>query len=317
MKSRTCMCLCVLAFAGIFSAADSLGQESAPRPRPEGDIIHVGYLKDLFSDVDIRDAQVAIELWIGQVSEEMRLPVLTETVFFDDVPAVVKAIKAGDIDVVPLPPLDFLEIRDTVALEPLAVGVSGGTVTDEYVILVHRSRGISALKQLKDMKLMAESGRYARAVAFMWLDTLLMREGLGRKEDLFGAIREGRRAAQAILSVFFGQVEACLVTRRSLETVSELNPQVGRELTVLCRSPGFVREIMCGRKGYDETRKRVLMDGALRFQRYPKGQQILGLFGLDGVVPFGTTYLDPIVRLVEEHSNLERGATADGKAVLP
>lgn len=168
------------------------------------------------------------------------------------------------------------------------------------------------MRQLRGLKLIAESGRYAGPVAFMWFETLLMREGLGRKEDFFGTIEDAGRTSQAVLGVFFGEFDACLVTHRSFETMKELNPQIGEELTALNRSPALMREMVCGRKGYDETRKQVLMDGAFKLHHYVKGQQILDLFGLDRVVPFDPAYLDPIIGLVEEYNDL-RGRSAGEK----
>ena len=304
--TQVCLCSVLLASTPVVIC----GQARAEGGGDRSGSIRVGYLRNLFSDVDVRDAQVAIEVWMKQVADEMGLSVDTKTVFFDDIPSITRALEAGDIDALTLPPLDFLRLRDKVPLEPLTVGVAQGKVTDSYIVLVRRDRGIATLEQLHGLKLAAQSGRAARPPALMWLETLLMRRGPWRLEDFFGAVKESRRSSQAILGVFFQQFDACLVTRRAYDTMVELNPQLGRELTVLHGSPGLMREMVCARAGYDEERKRILMEGAFRLQHYSKGRQILELFGLDRIVPFESSYLEPIVELLEEHDSLERKSGA-------
>ena len=277
----------------------------SPTSTDSANLIKVGYLRDLLPDVDSRDARVAIELWLMQAAAELDLNVSAKVQFYEDMSSMVDALAEGRVDVVTLPPLDYLEVRKRVELEVFTVGVMQGRVTDEHLILVRSDGGFAALDQLKGATLIAESGRYARPIASMWLETLLLKEELGHPESFFGTIKYARKAPQAVLGVLFRKYDACLVTRRAFETLAELNPQLGEELTVLRRSPGFLREILCGRRGQDVVQKEALLEGALRLQDHPRGRQVLELFRMENVVRFDPAYLETVIGLVKEHEGLK------------
>ena len=269
------------------------------------DLIKVGYLKDLLPDVDPRDAQVAVEMWLMELAAELGLPVKTQIHFYGDMPSLVEALAADRIEVATLPPLDYLEVRKRVALDVFIVGEVQGRVTDEHLILVRGDGGFSALEDLRESALIVESGRYASLTASMWLETLLLKKGLGGTRAFFGTVKLASKASQALLGVLFRKYDAGLVTRRAFETMAELNPQIGQELTVLHHSPGFLREVLCGRKGFDTKWKQAMLETALRLRRYARGRQVLELFGMDRVVRFDPAYLEPIIGLVKEYEGLK------------
>ena len=119
-----------------------------------------------------------------------------------------------------------------------------------------------------------------------------------------------------MLSVFFRQDDACIVTRDVFEAMIELNPQVGAELTVLVTSPEFMYGVTCLRKNLDEENQKRLLENAIQLQTYPKGKQILTLFRRDEVVLFKPSYLESIERLVKEYHNLMGGEKKNKKGVL-
>ncbi|MDP6779538.1 MAG: PhnD/SsuA/transferrin family substrate-binding protein [Candidatus Latescibacteria bacterium] len=282
----------------------------APRDPEPGEstygfnLIKVGYLKDMLPDIDPRDARVAIELWLTQAAAEMDLAAAAKVQFYENMASMVDALVEDRIDVVSLPALDYLEVRKRVALEVYTVGVAQGRVTDEHLILVREDSEFAALGQLKGAALIVESGRYARHIASMWMETLLLKEGLGDTQGFFGSVKLARRASQAVLGVLFRKHDACLVTRRAFETMAELNPQIDEELTVLRRSPGFLREVICGRTGYLADQKETLLEGALRLQDHARGRQVLELFGMERVIRFDPVHLEPIIELAREYESL-------------
>ena len=282
----------------------------APLPPAEEQLVRVGRLKFLFAAVDFRDSKVAVEFWVTQLASEMGIRASATLELLHDLDAVVAGVAEGRIDVVTLSPLDYLWVAERVAIKPISVGVIDGKITDEFVLLVRRNREFTGLAQLKGRTIAVESARYAYPVASMWLETELLKNGLGSPDDFFRDVAAEARASKAIVGTLFGQVDGSLVTRRTYDTMVELNPQVGKELTPLLGSPPYLREIMCGRTAYMDRLRGSLIDAALRAHEYPTSRQILQLFGQERVVPFEARYLRTVRSLAREHRALVERSSA-------
>ena len=132
-----------------------------------------------------------------------------------------------------------------------------------------------------------------------------MRQGLPECEKFFATIKSVNRASQALLPVFFQQVDAAVVERHAFKTMVELNPQLNEQLTVLAYSSPLVHSIACLNRNADEQVKKAIIDTASKLGESTNGRQILILFQLDRVVPFKPSHFEALVALVKEHHDLK------------
>ena len=70
-----------------------------------------------------------------------------------------------------------------------------------------------------------------------YLDIVLMRAGMPVAADFFSEVRYTGETNAAIVNLFFGQVDAALVTDFSFEVASELNRQIPQSLLTSLSSP--------------------------------------------------------------------------------
>lgn len=141
----------------------------------------------------------------------------------------------------------------------------------------------------------------------IWLDTVLLRSGLPESRDLFGSIETVDKPAQALIPVFFGQADACLIPARTFQTMAELNPQLSEQLVVLLRSPGFCRGLMCVSQSIYEEYEFRFSDALSTFNTEPQGQQLLTVFRMDEIVSFEPRYLESTQELMAEYEALRAG----------
>jgi ABC-type phosphate/phosphonate transport system substrate-binding protein len=107
-------------------------------------------------------------------------------------------------------------------------------------------------------------------------------EGLGSPEQVLGRMTTSTRLSQVVLPVFFGQADACLVTRKGLDAMVELNPQLSRRLKVLLAAPKMVNVFLAFHKNYPLDLRKPVFDRMISLNSKPLTRQVLVLFQSPG-----------------------------------
>jgi hypothetical protein len=117
-----------------------------------------------------------------------------------------------------------------------------------------------------------------------------------------------RRSLSAVLPVFFGKKDACLVDDAGFQVMNELNLQVGKALQTVTISEPYVDGIVCLRnEGWPSAaQKQDVIDALAELHQEPAGQQILTLFKIGQLVPFEEKQLDTVKRLRATHDRLRK-----------
>ena len=301
--------MCAACVLWATAAAGQTGEDDPPRQT-----VRMAATTELYSGVNIQDTQVALQLWLNAVSKKIDLAYEVDLTIFYDLSAGIQAVKAGEIDLLALTGLGYLRSRKEVRLDPLAVGLWGDPprATEKYILLVRRDRGVRGIADLRNGELVIgtlDRGQTAR----MWLDVLLLREKQPTSGGFFGQIEKVDRASQAALPVLFGQTDACVVRRRSYETLVELNPQLGEELAILTVSPQLLLQVMCAAESLEAEAREALMAAVAKFPEEPEGRQMLVLFRSDRAIRFELTHLQATEDLVAEYDALVARAAGGGR----
>ena len=86
------------------------------------------------------------------------------------------------------------------------------------------------------------------------------------------------KVSAVVLPVFFRAADACLVTRQGFRTMSELNPQVGRQLREIAASPPLLPTVTCIRADYEPTIREIAVEAIREAGKNPASQQLLTVF---------------------------------------
>jgi phosphonate transport system substrate-binding protein len=300
MQAYSRLLLSILVFSvslGLTCLAALPGQ-SAPSSAPE--ILRAGYPVGAFSEVDLKDAQAALEIWMRQLTNEAEFPLTAKVTIYSDEASMIAAIKHKEVDLVILSSPLYLRIKDSLPLEPVFVPSMNSIVGDEFLLLVPRDAGITTMNQLKNRRILIQSGNSPHDSHILWINSLLKKNGGPNYERFFQTIKTVDKPSQAILPVFFKQTDACLVFRRSYQTVVELNPQVGHQLLAIAQSLPILRGLLVLRKDYSDKIKKVVMKTMTELHTHPQGKQILTLLKYDKLVRFKPEYLHSIALLCNE-----------------
>jgi len=266
--------------------------------------LRVGFSARVFPDVDQRDAQVAMELWTRELARGMGIKTTPITKIYKNPDDLLEAVKRGDLTVVTLPAIEYLQIRDRAPMNPIIVASSNAGNARQYALIVRRGSGIRSISDLRDKTIILPSSSKNEA-SHIWLHVLLLKEVKQDRTLFFRKVFESSAASKSILKVFFHQADAAIVSRGALETGAELNPQVGRELAVIAESKPLHGDITCVPTMVSEKLKRTIMNSALHLHETTTGKQIFTLFQIDRVIPYQASYLEGLIALLREQAKLQ------------
>ncbi|HOX23140.1 MAG TPA: PhnD/SsuA/transferrin family substrate-binding protein [Elusimicrobiales bacterium] len=266
----------------------------------KGKTLRCGYSKNVLTANEIADAKLAMTIWSNDMARDMDIT----SEFFDTPAEMLTQVKAGKLDMVILTGLDYLREPAARLLEPAIMGVqSQQSVMPELLLIVNKSASVKALKQLGKSKILLYGGVGGEKVTSLWLDTLLLQEGLPVGVEFCG-LNKVDNVAKAVLPVFFRKAAAAVVPRHAYENMVELNPQLGKDLLVLKTSPPLLIMGSFFRRDYDEAGKKNVLEVARTKRGTPTGRQMLTLFKVIDLTVLSDRDADSLRALVKEHELL-------------
>ena len=257
--------------AALAAAAGGAAGEPAPPFR-------VGFSRAMFAEINEADARAAMTVWARTLGHERGLTVDPVVRFFNDAPAMADALRDETTDAVICTYVEFRDVDERVRTGPWFGLRVAGEVTQEYVLLVDAASSHAAVADLRG-KAVSLHRSPLTCLARDWLDGLAIDGGVREgASGLFGPIREVPKVTAAVLPVFFGQAEAAVATASDFRTLAELNPQIGRRLRVIARSPRLVTEVLAFRASFRSPERERLLAELERLHSSPAGQQVLTVF---------------------------------------
>jgi hypothetical protein len=222
---------------------------------------------------------------------------------FDGADAANRALEAGAVDMLAMPTDEFLELSPAFVTGPLIGVIIGGRPDDENLLVARGDRGFDNVAALKGRHILVLRG-VKMPFSLTWLDVLALHAGLGPAERAFGEVTFTMKPSKTVLPVFFGQADACVISRKTLQVMSELNPQILHQLRVLATSRPFVPSVMSFRAGLSPTLIERVVKAALTMHATPSGRQLSIIFQSERMDVIPAASLDDARALLAEHAQL-------------
>lgn len=274
----------------------------------EAECINVGFSRSLFGEINENDAQAVIKIWATELLLAEDLPVNIKAEIYRDVREIETALKQNRVDILDLSITEFVDLQHLLDRKEFIFPVSRGTITQEYLLLAPRKSRIADIKDLKGGSLRCLKNART-ALSIIWLDVELARTGLPAAEHFFNRVVPVDKVSAALLPVFFGKADACLVTRKGFDIMAELNPQILHQLNILAASRKYISNFLAFNKNYQSKFKDVILNRIEAWDQAPAGRQILTIFQTDALTlkPFET--LGSEMELIKEYQRLFRTHT--------
>ncbi len=290
-----CCVLCCAMPLGFAWAA-----EKSPAP------FRIGFTSAMFTNVNENDVRAAIRIWGAQIGKARNIPVDPDPLLFRNIEGMLLALEQGRVDAVGMLTLEYHRLRRDMDFSPIYLNhhhTEGWT--EEYLVLAHRDGPVKSLADLGGRRLTVHDNPRA-SLAPLWLDTLLHNQGYPTSIRFAARVETNTKLSQVILPVFFQQMDACLVTRNGFATMSELNPQLARQLVVLAGSPAVIPTLFAFRSDDHSPYKADVIAGLNELLNSPAGRQVLAIFQTGDIVEKPTSILDASLDLIEIYEQISR-----------
>jgi len=297
------------ALAWMLTAGLSL--RAAVAAADSGAPVRLAISESLVTDVNINDARAAMVIWLQRMMVDLNVVIEINPKVFDTTLEIVRRARTGQLDAVALNVVEYRQIADF--LDPSEVMAEAGTEGEEqYILLAKRNGGIQHVADLRGRRLtMLKTPKMC--VASAWISTLLDAGHLGPSDQFFGSVIEDTKVSKVVLPVFFGQTEACLTSKRSFDTMVELNPQVGKDLTAIASSPAMVVTFYVFHKNYHGVNREKFAKVYSNVRADAAGRQLATLFQFQALVVRDADCLAPALAVLSAAEHLRRRpGTASG-----
>lgn len=289
-------CLSLITVFFSTCSAQQAFEDTTEMPR-----VSFAFHRAMLVEQDIKDIRSAVVVWMKAIGKNAGLNL--ESKLYEDTQSLVQNFKEGKIDVLNIAPNFYLYIESEINAEPAYSVLVGGKKARKYLLLVRSDSQIADIKDLKGKNL---SVMKTSEIGNIYLKVLLLRRKLGKPEDFFSTIIQKAKFSQALLSVFFGQADACIVTDTVLKTMTELNPQIGSKVKIITATSDITQIVGFYRADLSENIKKTILYEVTHLRDTAGGRQVLTLFGIDGALPASKSDLDTMRELLKEYTVLLR-----------
>lgn len=264
---------------------------------------YLGLEERMTQGQDIKDVESATNIWLTWAGEEFKTK--PKTFIYKDVDLLAKDFFNGKLDFIVTTSLNYFKLinRKDAELELGPAGAYNGSILVKYLLISRQDLKYASISDLKGKSLALQ---LLSDVERLFINTLLLRDGLSELNDFFGVVIEKQRASRAILDVFFGQVDVCMVPEHVYRTMIELNPQIGQQTKVLAASPELMPGVTCFQKNSDPRLKDLMKTLVPKMKDSEKGKQMLMMYKIDNVSQIRESDLDQLKALVSEYEKLKR-----------
>lgn len=277
----------------------------------DGAPVRIGISESLVQDVNINDARAAMAIWLKRCSEDLNTNIKVSPKIFETGEELVRLARNGQLDSVALNIIEYRQIAEVMDSSQILCE-SGSTAPEQYVLLVKRNGRIQQLGDLRGCPLLVSKAPKMCA-APDWLSTLLDERRLGPSDLFFGSFVTDSKPSRVILPVFFGQADACLTSKRSFETMGELNPQVLRDLTAIASSVPMLACFSVFHKAYNGVRRDRFAKVYGNLRNSAAGRQVGMLFHFEDLAVRDSSCLAPALAMLEAADRIRTHHSAGSK----
>jgi ABC-type phosphate/phosphonate transport system substrate-binding protein len=279
--------------------ADRLAGQSAPDPHL---ILRYGLTYGVIENANPTDVRAASLVWVQGLSDLLGFYRTAEANLYSTAAEAVTAVNTDLTDVLAISTLEYFSVERLLKASPALAFESAGEISVEYVLLARQAQG--SLKELTGKTIAVQAANRPWAMSEVWADVMMADAGIPDWRRSY-SVNYVEKRGHAAMAVFFKRADLAIEVRSAFETAVELNPQLGRELTVVARSPKLLPGLICFSDRLSPAQHRTYVDRMSRMHELTKYRQAFSAMRLTRLATWDAAYLNPTRALVARQKALQ------------
>ncbi|MGR9116565.1 MAG: PhnD/SsuA/transferrin family substrate-binding protein [Gammaproteobacteria bacterium] len=267
------------------------------------EMVTIAYLQDGLNELQKSEKQVALQLWAEELISEGDFKV--KILPINTMSRLQELIKTKAVSYAIINSVHYLKQHKQL-IEYLDHNLwaiqRSDALYEEYVIVTRKQKNFKNFKQLSGAIFSIAKDN---PLINFYTNYLVLKAGYPATTFFFKKIRNTPTASQAVLDVFFGKSDACIVPRHILDMAVELNPAIMVRLEIIHRSgASFIPVLILGAADNPASINSVFTNSIRRIQESPRGEQIINLFKIHSAVMIGADKLSAMSSIYSEYQRL-------------
>lgn len=272
---------------------------------PEELNLRLGTMAYINSEMSRADVDATLKIYIEEFRKRFLQRGIKKITFdfrtYENTAELEQDIIKNEINVFTISSPDFYKFKNRELYKPiLTAATSHLSKFDNYILLTGSSAGNLSQIGTDEIHISTTTPNQAR---IMWTELILAEKNKSKKIHF---IETHLTEANLILSVFFRKAKYAVVSKAVFELVSELNPQIKKELKILAESQELINTFLGYKTGEDVDIAMIdiLISVAKDLKEDPVGKQVLNLFKIDRMEPLSPEEMKSTENLIYQHNSL-------------
>ena len=251
-------------------------------------------------DSSKQDTEITFNVALGELlkSHGANLSVLV----FDSTDGLYEAFDKDQIQGLFGTPLEFIQRESKMNPSIMAVHFKNVPLRQSFIALVRSSDNIKSIAELRGKKL---SIGKTQDMETLYLNTLLLENQQPEIGQFFAERLTPKNTNTGIMDVFFGRSDITLVRESEYKTAIELNPQIGKKLTILAESDPYLVLIGGTKSSISASAHKSALQSILELSSTEKGQQLMRIIHAQSFETVSISDLENVRELMRRYQTLK------------
>ena len=269
----------------------------------ESNELTMAYVENGLTELRNNEKQVALQLLVNELIKDSGFKMLVKP--FSTFSLLQSSIVAGDVDFLIINSFHYISHADFFhkkIAEPIWAVLHGPLDYERHILVAHKRYADLSLQDLKGKQVSLYTPHLMMSFN---LDFLVKKASGLKSRHFFKKIKSTRSASQAVLDVYFGGSELCIIPKYLYDLTVELNPAMLKQLAIIKpESEQFIPVLLFNFKHTDPMAREAVNKNITVLDGTVRGKQIMDIFKVQTVNLITKEDLEPMRKLFQAYQTL-------------
>lgn len=253
---------------------------------------------------NFKDARIAVRAWLEDVAN--RYESSLDVIFYDTSKELYEDLKKNKIHMGVFDLPFFFRNKDDIYKNGTNFWSLSMNKTNfsQYYLISSIDKNYNNFKNIRNKKISLKKGN---RVAYVWLDKNSLKENKASAKRVLSEIKYERKESTVILNVFFKKTDFAVVSKKTWDTMVELNPSISKKLKVIDKSDKIHYPFigLFSKKAPEDSVK-AFFSLSSDLKNLEGSEQIISMLKFDKIFKVDAESLIPLEKFYNEYFQLQK-----------